>query len=117
MKIAIPTTQQNTVDSHFGHCEFFSVYNIDENNAIIGPEKIMSPQECGCKSNIVDSLKNIGVTVMLAGNIGGGAIHVLANNGITVYRGCDGDVLKLVENFIHGNVHDSGETCSHHSHN
>jgi predicted Fe-Mo cluster-binding NifX family protein len=51
---------------------------------------------------------------MLAGNMGGGAVNVLNNNGITVYRGCAGDVTELVKEFVNGQVDDSGETCNHH---
>ena len=28
MKIAVPVTSTNQVDGHFGHCEFYSIYNI-----------------------------------------------------------------------------------------
>jgi predicted Fe-Mo cluster-binding NifX family protein len=54
------------------------------------------------------------VNVMLAGNMGGGALNVLNNHGITVYRGCSGDVLQLTEAFLKGTVSDSGVGCAHH---
>ena len=38
-----------------------------------------------------------GVTVMLAGGIGGGAINVLNNSGIEVIRGCSGDAGEVVK--------------------
>jgi predicted Fe-Mo cluster-binding NifX family protein len=56
----------------------------------------------------------MGVTRMLAGNIGGGAINVLNNSGIEVIRGCSGDVHAVVKSYIDGTLSDSGETC--HSH-
>ena len=113
MKIAIPTTEANTVDAHFGHCEFFTVFTI-ENQAIVSSEIVQSPQGCGCKSNIAETLHDMGVEVMLAGNMGGGAVNVLQSNGITVYRGAEGDVKELVEQFVIGNVEDSGKSCSQH---
>jgi len=114
MKIAVSTTQNNTVDAHFGHCEFYTVFTIDENKNIENKEIIQSPQGCGCKSNIVGTLRQMGVKVMLAGNMGEGAVNVLSNHGIAVYRGCSGDVTKLVQEFVNGQVNDSGETCDHH---
>ena len=113
MKIAVPTTQTNIVDAHFGHCEYYTVFTVD-GSEIIKTEIVESPQGCGCKSNIVSVLKEMGVEVMLAGNMGGGAVNVLNSNGITVYRGCDGDVKNLVEEFIKGELVDSGELCHQH---
>lgn len=115
MKVAVPT-RGNEVDDHFGHCEAYTVFTIDENNRIIDSELLPSPAGCGCKSNIAVVLKEKGVTVMLAGNMGGGALNVLTNHGIEVYRGCSGDVHQLVETFLKGNVEDSGEGCHQHGH-
>ncbi len=115
MKIAVPTTEYNQVDAHFGHCEFFTVFTV-ENKSILNSEIVQSPKECGCKSNIAETLNEMGVKVMLAGNMGGGAVNALGAHGITVYRGCSGDVKKLVDEFVNGNVKDSGEACSHHEH-
>lgn len=113
MKIAVPTTQENNVDAHFGHCEYFTVFTVD-GNEIQNSEMVESPQGCGCKSDIASVLREMGVEVMLAGNMGGGAVNVLNKQGITVYRGCDGAVKNLVEKFIKGELVDSGESCSQH---
>lgn len=113
MKIAIPT-RGNVVDDHFGHCEAYTVFNIDENKKIIGSEILPSPQGCGCKSNIASVLKEKGVSVMLAGNMGNGALNVLNSHEIDVYRGCSGDVRQLTEAFLQGKIGDSGEGCHHH---
>lgn len=115
MKIAVPTTHNNQVDSHFGHCEYFTVFTID-NKEIKNKEVVESPQECGCKSNIAETLKEKGVEIMLAGGIGGGAINVLNYHGINVLRGCDGDINDLIKEFMNGELVDSGETCGHHEH-
>lgn len=113
MKIAVPTTHNNLVDSHFGHCEFFTVFTVEGKN-ITGSEVVKSPEGCGCKSNIASVLKEMGVTYMLSGNMGQGAVGVLNYNGIEVVRGCEGDAASLVQEFVNGQVIDSGETCSQH---
>jgi predicted Fe-Mo cluster-binding NifX family protein len=113
MKLAVPTTQNNQVDAHFGHCEYFTVFTI-EGREIIKSEIVESPEGCGCKSNIAAILKDMGVEVMLAGNMGGGAVNVLNSYGIKVYRGCDGDINSLVQDYVKGNLVDSGETCYKH---
>lgn len=115
MKVAVPT-RGNEVDGHFGHCEAYTIFTIDTNSKIEKAEILPSPQGCGCKSNIAGVLHEKGVTVMLARNMGGGALNVLNNHGIDVYRGCSGDVNQLVETFLKGKVEDSGEGCHHHEH-
>ncbi len=115
MKIAVPT-RGNLVDDHFGHCEAYTVFTLNEQNKIENLEILPSPQGCGCKSNIASVLKEQGVNVMLAGNMGNGALNVLSNQGIQVYRGCSGDVNKLVEDFLSDQIKDSGIGCGHHHH-
>jgi predicted Fe-Mo cluster-binding NifX family protein len=113
MKVALPT-RGNLVDDHFGHCEAYTVFSIDENKKIIGSEMLPSLQGCGCKSNIAAVLQQKGVSVMLAGNMGGGALNVLNSFGIHVYRCCSGDVRQVTEAFLKGTITDSGEGCHHH---
>jgi len=113
MKIAVPTTQENKVDAHFGHCEYFTVFTI-ERGEIQNSVTVESPRGCGCKSDIASILHGMGVEIMLAGNMGGGAVNVLNNHNIAVYRGCDGNVKTVVENFMNGELVDSGESCLQH---
>ncbi len=115
MKVAIPTNSGN-VDDHFGHCEYFQVFTTNDNKEIIHEELIASPNGCGCKSNIIEKLSIIGVKVMLAGNIGGGAINKLNESGIAVIRGCSGNVKNVLNDWLSGNLKDSGESCKEHEH-
>lgn len=113
MKVAVPT-RGNNVDDHFGHCEAYTIFTIGASNKIEKAELLPSPQGCGCKSNIASVLKELGVSVMLVGNMGGGALNVLKIQGIEVYRGCSGDVLRLTEAFLEGKIGDSGQGCQQH---
>jgi predicted Fe-Mo cluster-binding NifX family protein len=116
MKIALPS-RQNKVDEHFGHCEYFTVFTIDDQNTIISQEIISSPIGCGCKSNIAVTLKEMGVNRMLAGNMGQGAVNILNGVGINVMRGCSGDVRQITEAWLAGELKDSGIACQLHEHN
>lgn len=111
-KIAVPT-RGNNVDEHFGHCEYYTVYSI-KNGAVEKKEILESPQGCGCKSNIASILKEMNVTTMLAGNMGAGAQNVLGMHGISVVRGCNGNVDEVVNQYLAGSISDSGTSCSHH---
>ncbi len=115
MKIAVPVTSNNQVDGHFGHCEYYSVFTISETKEITHVNTIPSVQGCGCKSNIAGVLAADGVTMMLAGGIGGGAINVLNNAGIDVVRGCEGDAAEVVKSYVAGSITDSGESCHQHA--
>lgn len=114
MKIAVPT-RGNHVDEHFGHCEFYTIYTV-ENGQVVKKENLGSPQGCGCKSNIAADLREMNVSLMLAGGIGAGAINVLAAHGIEVVRGCSGNIDDVVNLYLKGELTDSGESCAHHEH-
>jgi predicted Fe-Mo cluster-binding NifX family protein len=114
MKIAIPVTNDNQIEDHFGHCEFYNIYTISEKNDIIDTQSLESEQGCGCKSNIASVLKEQGVTIMLAGGIGGGAINVLNDAGIDVIRGCSGVPKDIIANYLNGLITDNGISCQHH---
>ncbi|MDA3954558.1 MAG: NifB/NifX family molybdenum-iron cluster-binding protein [Bacteroidales bacterium] len=102
------------MDDHFGHCEYYGIYTVSDENEISDFKVLSSKQGCGCKSNIASDLANIGVSIMLTGGIGAGAINVLNSAGIEVVRGCSGDAKNVVEQYITGNISDSGQSCSEH---
>lgn len=112
-KIAIPVSENNQVDGHFGHCKYYNIYTVSENNSIQNVEQLPSEEGCGCKSNIASVLAGQGVQVMLAGGIGAGAINVLNKWNIDVIRGCSGDVDALIKLYVDGLIEDSGVTCAH----
>ncbi|MHC1707873.1 MAG: NifB/NifX family molybdenum-iron cluster-binding protein [Bacteroidales bacterium] len=116
MKIAVPTTADNQVDEHFGHCQAYTIFTTDEDNTIVSSEKMASPQGCGCKSNIALIFKQMQVKTMLAGNMGAGAVNILNLHEVEVYRGCSGDVTEVVKAFLSGHITDSGQNCASHEH-
>ncbi|MFR3877122.1 MAG: NifB/NifX family molybdenum-iron cluster-binding protein [Collinsella sp.] len=62
-------------------------------------------------------LANGGVDALICGGIGGGAINALAQAGITVYAGAQGNSDACVEALIAGTLAQNGEaTCGCHGH-
>jgi predicted Fe-Mo cluster-binding NifX family protein len=116
MKIAVPTKENNRIDDHFGHCEFYTIFTVSENNEITEKQTLPSPQGCGCKSNIAYDLAKMNVKIMLAGGIGEGAINKLSSQNIQVIRNCKGDVNELVNDYLAGNLKDGGSSCASHEH-
>ena len=116
MKIAVPTKENNQIDAHFGHCEFYTIFLVSDQNEIISETILESPKGCGCKSNIAYDLAQMDVRIMLAGGIGDGAVNKLASQNIQVVRNCKGDVHQLVEEYLAGNMQDGGSNCASHAH-
>lgn len=113
MKIAIPT-REGTVDHHFGHCAYYTIVEVDDNKNIISTTTLASPEGCGCKSNIAYEMQQMGITLMLAGNIGQGAVNKLGSCGIEVIKGCEGCVMQIVNDYLSGKVLDNPKVCDHH---
>jgi predicted DNA-binding protein (UPF0251 family)/predicted Fe-Mo cluster-binding NifX family protein len=112
MKIAVPS-KGGMVDEHFGHCEEFSLFEV-EGGKVSGESVLPSGQGCGCKSGIAGELARLGVTHLVAGNMGEGAVRVLASNGIKVSRGASGKARAAAEAFASGSLADSGVGCAGH---
>lgn len=112
-KLAIPT-REGRVDDHFGHCDHYSVFTIDDNKQVLSTERLDSPQGCGCKSDIASVMQQMGITMMLAGNMGMGAFNKLSAHGISVIRGCKGDINDVLDAYLKGKLTDSAKSCDHH---
>ncbi len=112
MKIAVPS-RDGLVDEHFGHCKEFLIFSV-EGKSLIPQQTMPSPEACGCKSGIAAELARAGVSHLIAGNMGEGAVRVLSANGITVVRGASGDAKAAAQAFVDGTLADSGIGCAGH---
>jgi predicted Fe-Mo cluster-binding NifX family protein len=110
MKIAVPS-REGLVDAHFGHCKEFLVFRV-EGESLIAEPTIASPENCGCKSGIASDLARAGVTHLVAGNMGEGAVRVLSAQRIAVVRGAAGDARQAAEAFARGSLVDAGSGCA-----
>tara|TARA_R110002049_G_scaffold326_4_gene1765 strand:- start:5055 stop:5612 length:558 start_codon:yes stop_codon:yes gene_type:complete len=116
-RIAIPITSDNTIEDHFGHSRFYEIYTFSSANEIIDLKLLESEEGCGCKSNIINDLVDVGVKVMLSGNIGDGAVNKLNDAGISVIRGCSGKSSDVILQYVEGDISDSGISCLDHNAN
>jgi predicted Fe-Mo cluster-binding NifX family protein len=114
-KIAVPS-RTGMVDAHFGHCAYFTVFTLGEDNAVLAEEQFTPSPVCGCKSNLVAELVQMGVGTLIAGNMGDGAAAKLRQSGIRVIRGADGPIAGVIEAYLAGNLVDSQEACPAHDH-
>ena len=49
-RIAVPA-RDGHIDDHFGHCDHYLIYSVEEKK-IIDIQRMESPQGCGCKSGV-----------------------------------------------------------------
>ena len=59
-------------------------------------------------------MQQMGITMMLAGNMGMGAVNKLSAHGIGVIRGCKGDINDVLKAYLDGKLTDSEESSDHH---
>ncbi len=115
-KIAVPITSNNVLEDHFGHCAFYEIYTLSDDNEILDVQLLKSEPGCGCKSNIASILSDSGVSLMLSGGIGNGAVNKLNKAGIGVIRGCSGKSADVILQYVQGKISDSGFSCARGEH-
>ena len=85
MKIAIPI-ENGVLCPHFGHCQLFSIIDVEPESKIIKESKTVTPPPHD-KGVLPAWLHEMGCTHIIAGGMGGRAIALFQQNGIQVICG------------------------------
>lgn len=112
MKIAIPMAG-GKLSLHFGHCEKFSLVEVDESQKrIIRQEEIEAPpHEPGLLPRF---LAGKGASVIISGGMGQRAQALFAQQGIKVVVGAPAETPgKIVENYLAGTLSTGDNVCDH----
>ena len=112
MKIAV-TYDNGNIFQHFGKTETFKVYEV-EDNKVVSSEVIGSNGEG--HGALAGLLAGQNVDVLICGGIGGGAQTALAEAGVELCSGAQGDADQAVEAYLKGELVSRGVTCDHHHH-
>lgn len=111
MRIAVACIG-NSVAQHFGHCESFGIYEIE--NKKLSSEKFISNP--GHKPGFLPNfLADLGVNVIISGGMGGGAVDIFNNRNIEVIVGASGNAKSAVVNYLAGNLKSTGSICHEHA--
>ena len=97
-KIAIPY-ENGQVFHHFGKTAEFKVYEAEGNKLV--SSAVIASNGTG-HSALAEFLSNEGVNVVICGGIGDEAQSALADAGIKVYYGAEGDVDEIIARFLEG---------------
>ena len=110
MKIAV-TYDNGNVFQHFGKTEFFKVYEVEDN-------KVVSSEVIGSNGTghgaLAGLLADRNVDVLICGGIGGGAQAALAEAGVELCAGAEGDTDQVVEAYLKDELVSTGANCDHH---
>jgi len=112
MKIAVPVSG-GRLSPHFGHCDTFSLIDVDENTkTLIATQEIEAPaHEPGL---LPPWLGERGVTVIIAGGMGGRAQALFADRGIEVVVGAPSDTPEaVVAAYLSGTLETGDNLCDH----
>lgn len=110
MKIAV-TYDNGNIFQHFGKTENFKIYEVEDHNVI--SSEVISSNGTG-HGALAGLLAEQSVDVLICGGIGGGAQAALAEAGIELCSGAQGDADQAVEAYLKGELTSSGATCDHH---
>ena len=110
MKIAV-TYDNGNIFQHFGKTEYFKVYEVEDN-------KVVSSEVIGSNGTghgaLAGLLADQSVDVLICGGIGGGAQSALAEAGVELCSGAQGDADQAVEAYLKGELVSTGVNCDHH---
>lgn len=111
-RIAVASTK-GEVSGHFGHCESFMLFEVQDNQ-IVSEEAVPNP---GHRRGFLPRfLHDLGVDVVVAGGMGSGAAEFLESSGTEVVTGVTGPARTVVEAYLRGELQSSGVFCREHKH-
>ena len=112
MKIAV-TYDNGNVFQHFGRTENFKIYEVEDGRVI--SSEVMDSNGAGHEA-LAWLLKDSDIDVLICGGMGQGAQDALAEAGIEVCAGAEGDTDEAVAAYLAGELVNTGVNCDHHDH-
>ena len=97
------STPDSGVDPRFGRCGHFLLYD-EGSKEYKTLDNIAQFASGGAGVQTAENLVNSGVGVVLTGNVGPKAFHVLDTGGIQVVTGVRGTVNEMVSRYISGEI-------------
>jgi len=96
---------------HFGHCENFTIINVENNEVISTEEAIPPPHEPGV---FPKWLGEQNVNVIIAGGMGMRAQDLFTANNIKVIVGASAETIEnLVAAFLDNSLETADNACNH----
>ena len=112
MRYAVPVTN-GRVAEHFGHCQHFAIFDVDDSSKEIVAKSIADSPEH--QPGLLPAwLAEEGVSAVIAGGMGSRAQDLFRQNNIQVIVGApESDPEKVVMDHIEGKLATSDNICDH----
>jgi predicted Fe-Mo cluster-binding NifX family protein len=110
MKIAV-ASEGKYVSGHFGHCEGFTMYELEEDKAL---SKEFTPNPGHRPGFLPVFLKELDTNVIIAGGMGETAQQLFNENGIEVVVGAEGFCDDAVQKYTKGELKSTDSVCTKH---
>ncbi len=112
MRIAV-TYSNGEVFQHFGKTEQFKVYEVEDNKVV--SSEVTGNNGLGHEA-LAGLLADNKINLLICGGMGEGAKNALAESGVEVISGAQGDADAAVEAYLRGELESKGVNCDHHDH-
>ena len=113
MRIAV-TYDNGDVFQHFGHTEYFKIYDVEDGKVVKAEVVSTNGQGHGALATLLSSSA---IDTLICGGIGMGAKNALSEVGITLLSGVSGNTDDAVAAYLDGTLVASADAnCDHHDH-
>lgn len=111
MKIALPN-EGKMINQHFGKSKSFVIAKI-QGGELINTEEMSVENLQHNHDGLSGFLLSQGVSIVIVGGIGEGALKALNEVGIKTIRGVSGDYLDVIKEYLKDDLKDKEVVCNH----
>ncbi len=110
-QIAVPTDDNGVLDTHFGHCKFFILLQVNDGKIVAEKKLTPPPHEPGV---LPKWLAEQGATDIIAGGMGQRAIQIFNQQGVNVFVGAPQlPARELAEGLLSEKLTFAANYCDH----
>lgn len=107
VRVGFATTDGSIINEHFGHAEFWDVYDLGEEAEFVETRKVKAECSCHNKKVFDDMLSTLNdCQVIIVAKIGEEAAYHVINSGKRVFEAA-GDLYQIAKRLIENHILDS----------
>ena len=113
LRVGFGTNDEITVGDHFGHCEKFVIFTV-EDGKIVKKEIVVAPEHApGVFPKFIADNQ---IDTVIIGTMGHRAYNMIQANGGEVLLGITGNIEDVLATYLAENLKSQGTACQHHHH-
>ena len=113
MKVVAIAVKDELIAQHFGHCDYFNIFEVENQNILKEYQIKNPPHQKGALPNF---LYQNNVNVVITGNLGEMAVNNLNNLGIEAIRGVQGNPKNIISEYLNDTLASTDVICDEHQH-